>query len=168
MDIYDLLYLFRENIGTILICAGMSSYIIGLLNLAVLGSPMFNVCSYVGTILSFSGALALFGVLPKTLISKGGLSVTLFFISVLLFTTVAIIPFIDVSLKLQISEARFAANLAKLRNRQSQYGIDPLGGAGNAVLTIQRPHVWLLIPLITIGAILLICAMIIQFYIHTG
>jgi hypothetical protein len=143
----------EENAGKILICSGLVSYIVGLLNLTSLGSPLFVLFSYVGTILFTSGFMVNFEIFPKKLKSWRTISSVLFFSSALLYTTAVLVLFLDVDMLIKIHRMVPIGGTAW---EEGPYQ-EPLGGPN---IQFSRPYAWLFSPLLAIGTIFAIISLV--------
>jgi len=144
MAIEEISY-FKGKTCEVLICSGLVLYIIGLLSLTTFGSPIFILCSYIGTIPFLGGFLAKFGLLTTKLRSKNGIAVILLFTSALLFVTAVNSLFIDITMKYKITHFAFVPNASKL------------------CVTLIRPYAYLSQPLIGVGATLFILAILLMY-----
>jgi hypothetical protein len=149
----------RENMGEILLCTSIVFYMLGLLNLTILGSPLFLVLSYAGSILLTSGSLIKLELLPKKLISLRGLSIALIFGSALLFTTAVNVMFLDVDMIIKIYKI---FPISSPRGDVFDLPGPELYPTGGPKTTLIRPYAWLFSPCLTVGIILAIASLIIM------
>lgn len=150
-----------EHVAEIFVCAGLISYLIGILYLTTLNSPIFVVCSYVGTITFVSGMLYKLGLFPSSWKSKGVLPLTLFLASSLAFTTAMITLFIGINLKYNVLGGWRAGGPVQPPTTVFEYGYNPppsidVSAYGNLNLQIERALTPWIKPLIIVGGVLLL------------
>lgn len=161
MDFGGVSYFFREHCSEFLICAALAIYAVGLLSLTALGSSIFVVFSYVGTILLVSGVLLKLELFPSTFKSKTGLSVTLLFISALCFTTAMVSPFLDVTVKYSKGPV-IVSGLPKIEIGDPYDALYTIPGAyGGFHLHIRHTYAHLFMPMVQAGVILLLISVVI-------
>jgi len=156
--------LLKEHFGELTICLALVNYMVGILSLTSLGSPIFIFCNYIGTILLLGGVMMKVGMLPTELKSKNAIAVTLLFISGLLLTTAVLTVFIDVEMVYKISRV-VPITTPPSPGMGGDYfdlpgpEVHVLGGLD---LHLLRPYIWLFQPLLIVSAILFIIAIAIE------
>ncbi|MEM3617053.1 MAG: hypothetical protein QXN95_02165 [Candidatus Bathyarchaeia archaeon] len=146
----------HEHVGEIFICVGLISYLIGISCLTALNSPIFVVCSYIGTITFASGILYKLGLFPSSWKSKGILPLTFFFVSALAFTTAMITLFIGITFKYNVLGGWRAGGPVQPPTTVFEYGYNPVpsidvSAYGNLNLQIERVLTPWIKPLIIVG-----------------
>jgi len=154
---------FEEHGSDLVISVGFLLYMLGLLNLTLLGSLIFTLFSYLGTIFLVSGVLTKTEVLGKRMNLKNSVIAILIFTSCLLLTTALVVLFIDVKTTYTFSPLR-AITAGPGPTYGSDYhdltGPEALPGLGGLNIELIRPLAWMFKPLFTAGIIVLIIALI--------
>jgi len=158
-------YLLTEYHGEISILLAVILYVIGVLSLTTIESPLFVVCSYLSTFLFVGGLLAKLGLFPTVWRSRSGLSVIIFFASALCFTTAMSALFINVGIEFSILERPPSGGPSQPNPSVFEYGypraVAPdISTFGNVNLEFRRTFVPLILPLAKVGILLLVIAVL--------
>jgi len=163
VDFEEYYYLLREHGCDISIFVGLISYVIGILHLNMFSAEIFILCIYSGTVLTVGGFLVKLEAFPAKMKSKNSLSFILFLTSTMLFTTAVVLPFVDTTMSVKWKRPILWIS------ENFQY-LDALGNAvhyyrppSNVSVTVNQPYMWLINPVVAVGVVLLIIALIIQY-----
>ncbi len=161
---YSLTENLKELIGELSISTAIITYIIGLFSLTALGSPIFILCSYIGTTLLLTGILTKIGILPTKLKSRNGASVILLMISALTITSAVLVFFTDIRITYTQTTSRPMTTPPSNTNAVDYFDLPgpELYKLGGTNVTLRRPYIWLFHPLLIIGGLLFIIALAIQ------
>jgi len=146
----------REHLSEFSICVGLIAYLVGILFLTALDSPIFVVCSYLGTFLFVGGIVSRLGLFPATWKSRSGLSVVFFFVSAQVFTTAVVALFIGVNLSYNFLAGRQVGGPSQPPVDANVYGYNVMptmeqSALGNINLQIERVLTPWILPLIEVG-----------------
>lgn len=157
----------EEYFGGLAITLAMLLYALGLLSLTMLGSSLFILFCYLGTIFLVSGVLAKVGVLRRETRLTDKVVAILIFTSSLLLTTSVVTLFIDVKVSYTISHT-IPITAGPSPTYGSDYhdltGPEALPGLGGLEILFVRPFAWLFLPLLIIGAIIFVIAAAIIYF----
>lgn len=153
---------FHEHVGDFSIGAGLVSYLVGILFLTSLDSPVFVICSYLGTTLFVGGIIYKLGLFPTKWKSMGIIPMMLFLISALAFTTAMDALFIGVNLRYNVLAGRNAGGPSQPPTSTFDYGYGSslpsieVSEYGNLNLQIVRSLTPWITPLIVLGIVFLV------------
>ena len=153
---------FKKHSGEIPVLAAFVLYIIGILNLSMLESPIFLFCGYMGTILLVGGVLTKLEAFPTRPRSRSGIAVALFFVSALLFTTAISSLFIDIKLSYSITHV-IPLDSAPYLGYSGDYWEHPDPNCFGIYFRFAGPYVWLFQPLLISAVILLVVAIAVEY-----
>jgi hypothetical protein len=162
VDLKEYYYFLTERGCDVSIAAGLISYVIGTLNLNMFSAQIFILCCYIGTFLTMGGFLAKLGMFPTEMKSKRSLSFLLLFTSAMLFTTAVILPFVDLTMSAEWRRPLWISENFHYTDAMgnSVYAYRP---PSNVRFTVNQPYIWLIGPVIVVGAVLFVIAVIIWY-----
>jgi hypothetical protein len=145
--------------GELLIALALVVYIFGILNLSSLDSPISIACGFAGTLLTVTGIMSKMGLISAVMSRRDLVAVTLLITSSLLFTAALLSMILSVQMSYRLTNA---PSLGFQGPGSGDYFEQP-GLFWGYIFNINRPYVWLMLPLASAGAILLAVAIYIEY-----